>query len=73
MNHFLVNPQIEDQLVEHDVVVMKYYCANNDTNGNPRRLFALVQGFPGPGCLGRMLQVKRIAFPVSSERRPGKQ
>ena len=43
MNPFLINPQVEDQLVEDDVVIMKYYCANNDVNGNPRRLFALVE------------------------------
>ena len=47
MNPFLINAQIEDQqqLIEDDcdAVVMKYYCAKNNVNGNPRRLFALVE------------------------------
>jgi hypothetical protein len=60
MNPFLTNPQVEDHLVE-DAVVMKYYCAKNDTNGNPRRLFALVEnsrvlaawdeGYEGTQCV----------------------
>jgi hypothetical protein len=63
MNPFLINAQIEDHLIEDDcdAVVMKYYCANNDVNGNPRRLFALVEnsrvlaawdeGYKGTHCV----------------------
>ena len=61
MNPFLINAQIEDQLVEEEVTVMKYYCAKNDVNGNPRRVFALVEnsrvlaawdeGYKGSDCV----------------------